>query len=165
MSRQTQFAMAYEPWICEWAKAGLSSTQISVMLLLVAYMQEEEDGRFTSWRSRVEMAEMLGKSEKTIRNAVQALKRQGFLLPIGKSYNGRVQKYVVMPTGKGYPHRTPIKSKGCAARGRKGVPERAERVPATAHPIRTSECASASLSQPSARNRYKQADGTENAVL
>lgn len=141
---QTKFAMAYEPWICEWAAAGLSSTQMGVMLLLVANMQRDDSGRCVSWRPRSEMAEKLGKSDKTIRNAIQALKRKKLILPIGKAFNGTSQRYVIMPTGKGYPHRTPIKAKGCAVEGRKGVLERAERVPRTAHPIRHTDGASPS---------------------
>lgn len=165
MGKGTQFAMAFEPWVREWSEAGISSTQMSVMLLLIARMQSDGDGRFTTWRSRVEMADVLGKSEKTVRNAVQALKRKGFLLPIGKSFNGKAQQYVVMPTGKGYPHRTPIRVKGCAVEGRKGVPKRAERVPRTAHPLIQSDGASASSSQPSAREIYRNRDGSINPVL
>ncbi len=165
MGKGTQFAMAFEPWVREWSEAGISSTQMSVMLLLIARMQSDGDGRFTTWRSRAEMADVLGKSDRTIKNAVLALKQKGFLLPIGKSYNGKAQQYVVMPTGKGYPQRNPIQLKGVATEGRKGLPERARRGPSTATPLIQSDGASASSSQPSAREIYRNKDGSINPVL
>lgn len=147
MSRQTRFARAFEPWIAEWAEAGLSGTQERVMLLLAANMEHNSRGQFESWMPREEMAEILGLSAVTVRNAIRALVKMGMLKPIGKAYRGMAQKYILMPTGKGYRHRTPIVTKGGATEVRKGVLERSQRGTSTAPPTRTLEGACAAPSR------------------
>lgn len=142
MSKQTRFARAFEPWIAEWAEVGLSGTQERVMLLLAANMERNAKGQFEAWRPRAEMAEILGVSEVTVRNTVKALARKGLLKPVGKSYKGTVQRYVLMPTGKGYRRSTPIITKGGAVEVSKGVLERSQRGTATAPPTRPLEGAS-----------------------
>lgn len=120
MSKQTRFARAFEPWIDEWAEAGLSGTQERVMLLLAANMERNSRGEFESWRPRSEMAAILGKSEHTIRNAIQQLVKMGMLEKSGYSHRGKVQTYILMPR-KGYRHRVPIETKGYQTSVRKGT--------------------------------------------
>lgn len=139
MSRQTRFARAFEPWIAEWAEAGLSGTQERVMLLLATNMERNSKGQFESWRPRAEMAEILGVSEYTIRDAIQALRRKGMLVKSGYSHRGKVQKYILMPCGKGYSQRQPINDKGSAEALRKGSVSHSQRVSATANPTRPLE--------------------------
>ena len=111
MSRQTRFARAFEPWIAEWAEAGLSGTQERVMLLLAANMERNSRGEFEAWRPRSEIAAILGKSENTIRNCIQQLVKMGMLERVGESYRSKVQRYILMPR-KGYRNRVPIETKG-----------------------------------------------------
>lgn len=155
-TRQTRFARAFVPWIAEWSRAGLSGTQERVMLLLATHMERGGDGQYTAWMPRSEMAEVLGVSELTVRDAIQKLKRKGMLKMLGGAHCGRAQKYVLMPTGKGYAQRLPIKEKGCAEELKKGVLTHSERVSATAHPSRTLEGATAAPSKvlPSAKELY-----------
>lgn len=124
MSKQTRFARAFVPWITEWARADLSGTQERVMLLLIANMQSMGNGKFKAWCPRAEMAELLGLSETTVRNAIRALIRKGMLKKAGAAYNGKAQEYFLMPTGKGYPSSTPItKKRGCCGGTKGGAPE------------------------------------------
>ena len=109
------------------------------MLLLAANMERDAKGRFVSWRPRSEMAEILGVSEVTVRNAIKALTRKMLLRPAGKSYKGTVQRYILMPTGKGYRSSTPIITKGGAVEVPKGVLERSQRGTSTAPPTRPLE--------------------------
>lgn len=146
MSRQTRFARAFEPWIAEWAEAGLSGTQERVMLLLAANMERNGKGQFESWRPRTEMAEILGVSEFTVRDAIQALRRKGMIVKSGYSHRGKAQKYILMPCGKGYPPRQPINEKGSAEALRKGSVSHSQRVSATANPTRPLEGACAAPS-------------------
>lgn len=152
MSGQTRFARAFEPWIAEWAEAGLSGTQERVMLLLAANMERNSKGQFESWRPRAEMAEILGVSEYTVRDAIQALRRKGMLVKSGYSHRGKAQKYILMPRGKGYPHRQPINDKGSAEALRKGSVSRSQRVSDTANPTRHLEGAYAAPSREGRRS-------------
>lgn len=81
------------------------------MLLLAANMERNSRGEFEAWRPRAEIAAILGKSEHTIRNAIQQLVKMGMLEKSGYSHRGKVQTYVLMPR-KGYRHRVPIETKG-----------------------------------------------------
>lgn len=156
MSKQTRFARAFEPWIAEWSKAGLSGTQERVMLLLAANMERDEKGSFVTIRSRSEIAQILGMSEVTIRNAVKALARKGMIQKVGKAYNGNAQKYVLMPRNKGGAERVQIIDKGGSTENRKGVPQRSRRGTSTAPPIRELDSGSGSLSRPTAQENERQ---------
>ncbi len=165
MSRQTPFARAFVPWIAEWSRMGLSGTQERVLLLLVSRMEPDGRGGFTSWFPRAEMAATLGLSELTIRNAINALVGKGVLKRLGKAYKSTAQKYQIMPTHKGYLTSDPIKTqRGCSG-GSKGVAQVVPKGTSPATPLRTKECASASSSQPSAREIYRNKDGSINPVL
>lgn len=165
MSRQTPFARAFIPWIAEWSHMGLSGTQERVLLLLVSRMEPDGRGGFTSWFPRAEMAEVLGLSELTIRNATNALVGKGALRRLGKSYKSTAQKYQIMPECKGYLMGTPINAqRGCSG-GSKGVARTVPKGTSPATPLRTKEGASASSSQPSAREIYRNRDGSINPVL
>jgi DNA-binding MarR family transcriptional regulator len=165
MSKQTRFARAFIPWVSAWSEMGLSGTQERVLLLLISNMEPDGHGGFTSWYPRAEMANVLGLSEVTVKNAINALIRKDAIRRLGKSYRGRAQKYVIMPRSKGVVTSNPNHSERGYSGGPNGVATTVPKGLPTATPSRTLECASASLSQPSARNRYKQADGTDNAVL
>lgn len=165
MSRQTPFARAFVPWVAEWSRMGLSGTQERVLLLLISRMEPDGKGRWYAWYPRAEMADALGLKEDTVRKAIIALREKGALQTCGKSYSGKCQRYQIMPNAKGYLSVPTILKKGVPTDAEKGSPGVPKRGVYTGLPIRIKECASASLSQPSARNRYKQADGTENAVL
>lgn len=165
MSKGTQFAMAFVPWVESWGEMGLSGTQMRVLLLLMANMQRDKHGNFYAWRQRSEIANILGLREETVRKAISALKDKGAIKIKGKSYSGRCQEYWIMPKIKVALQIPPISEKGCPTDAEKGTPHVPKRGVPTGPPIIPIDGASASLSQPSARNRYKQADGTENAVL
>lgn len=165
MSRQTPFARAFVPWIAEWSRMGLSGTQERVLLLLVSRMESDGRGGWVAWFPRAEMSEVLELSEETVRRAIRHLVEKGAIKRIGKAYSSTVQKYKLMPNYKGGISGHPIKTERGAQSDQKGVPSTPIKGVSPGIPIRTKECASASLSQPSARNRYKQADGTDNAVL
>lgn len=165
MSRQTPFARAFVPWVAEWSRMGLSGTQERVLLLLISRMEPDGRGGFTSWFPRTEMASVLGLSELTIKDAINALVRKGALVRLGKSYKSNTQKYQIMPGYKGEVATIPFNGQRGGSGTSNGVALALPKGRSGATPLRTKECASASLSQPSARNRYKQADGTENAVL
>lgn len=117
------------------------------MLLLVANMERNGKGQFETWRPRAEMAEILGVSEYTVRDAIQALRRKGMLEKSGYSHRGKVQKYLLMPRGKGYPQRQPINDKGLAEALTKGSVSHSQRYSATANPTRTLEGACAAPSR------------------
>lgn len=151
MSKQTRFARAFEPWIAEWAKAGLSGTQTRVLLLLIANMEESANGQFTSWRPRAEMAEILGVSEYAVRNAISALSNLGMIKKVGKAYNGKAQKYIIMPKPKGYTSSNPINDKGYTSRVRKGTRRSVLKGTPVVYPTRTLEGASTSYSRSSAK--------------
>ena len=165
MSRQTPFARAFVPWIAEWSRMGLSGTQERVLLLLISRMEPDGKGRWLSWFPREEMADTLALSETTVRHAVKALADKGAIRRVGKSYNGKAQKYELMPKFKGVVNATPFKVERGTQDGHKGVPETAIKGASTATPLRTKECASASSSQPSAREIYRNKDGSINPVL
>ena len=136
------------------------------MLLLAANMERNGKGQFESWRPRAEMAEILGVSEYTVRDAIQALRRKGMLVKSGYSHRGKVQKYILMPRGKGYPQRQPIYDKGSAEALRKGSVSHSQRVSATANPTRHLEGACAAPSRegrPSAERFDYGAMSAENA--
>lgn len=151
MSKQTRFARAFEPWIAEWAKAGLSGTQTRVLLLLIANMEESANGQFTSWRPRAEMAEILGLSEITVRNAILALSRLGMIKKVGKAYNGKAQKYLIMPGKKRVPAQQPHSGERVPNLGTKGYLPSVLKGTSTATPTRTLEGASTSYSRSSAK--------------
>ena len=165
MSKQTRFARAFIPWVSAWSEMGLSGTQERVLLLLISNMEPDGRDGFTSWYPRADMAVALGLSELTIKDAINALIRKGEIKRPGKSYRGRAQKYVIMPHSKGVVTSNPNHSERGGSDTPNGVALALPKGRSTATPSRLLECASASLSQPSARNRYKQADGTDNAVL
>lgn len=121
------------------------------MLLLIANMERNTNGQFESWRPRAEIAEILGVSEYTVRDAIQALRRKGMIVKSGYSHKGKVQKYILMPSGKGYAHRLPINDKGLAQALTKGSVSHSQRYSATANPTRTLEGASTSYSRSSAK--------------
>lgn len=145
MSKQTRFARAFEPWIAEWAEAGLSGTQERVMLLLAANMERNSRGEFEAWRPRSEMAAILGKSENTIRNCIQQLVRMGMLERVGESYKSKVQRYVLMPC-KGYRYRVPIETKGYLPSVPKGTSRAVPKGTEGKYPIRPTDGACAAPS-------------------
>lgn len=155
MSRQTRFARAFEPWVSEWSKAGLSGTQERVLLLLIMNMERDGQGEFTAWRSRKEISYMLGLSESQVRKAVRALISKGMIEAVGKSHSGRCQRYKIMPK-KGYPHRAPIYEKGGPEMVKKGALEGSKRGVLSGPPTRSVEGATAAPSKvlPSARELY-----------
>lgn len=109
MSKQTQFARAFEPWIDRWAEMGLSARQLEVLLKLITYMERNSRGEYVTSRSRADIANSLGISENSVRCTINELKKRGALKPVGKSFSGKTQKYVIMPTdggGKGLPEIT-----------------------------------------------------------
>lgn len=166
--KATRFARAFEPWVDRWAEMGLSARQMQVLLKLITVMERQPNGEYRAARSRSDIAESLGISEKAVKNTIQALKERGAIKPIGPSHPGKAQTYVIMPRdlgGKGLPKinekRVPESgSNGYPDSGQMGTQIRAIRVPESRYPIRNKEDgASASLSQPSAeeeerRRRY-----------
>ena len=165
MSRQTPFARAFVPWIAEWSRMGLSGTQERILLLLVSRMEPDGNGGFTSWFPRAEMAVALDLSELTIKDAINALVRKGALARLGKSYKSTAQKYQIMPVYKGEVVAIPFRDKRGGSDTSNGVAMALPKGRSGATPLRTKECASASSSQPSAREIYRNRDGSINPVL
>lgn len=87
----------YDPWADEWARAGLSGMQILVMLKLCERLEFDEEGA-TAWYPAEEMARELGKSVRTINDAVSKLKRKGVLKLKNKPHRGACAVYYVMPS-------------------------------------------------------------------
>lgn len=143
MTKATRFARAFEPWIAEWSRLGLSGTQERVLLLLIMNMERDANGEYTAWKPRREISEMLGLSERQVRKAVDALKAKGAIEVVGKSHSGCCQRYRIMPK-KGAPHRVPIYEKGSPERDKKGPLEGPKRVPLSGGPTRSIEGASPS---------------------
>lgn len=83
-------------------------------------MTRDEDGQYTAWRQRSEMADALGLSERQVKKAVDALKAKGLIETIGKSRSGCCQRYRIMPYKKGALYRGPIQEKGSPERVKKG---------------------------------------------
>lgn len=165
MSRQTPFARAFVPWIAEWSRMGLSGTQERILLLLVSRMESDGKGRWYSWYPRVEMADALGLKEDTVRKAIVSLREKGALQTCGKSYSGKCQRYQLMPNVKGCLSVPTITKKGVPTDAEKGSPDVPKWGVSTGTPLRRKECASASSSQPSAREIYRNKDGSINPVL
>lgn len=154
MSRQTQFARAFEPWIDRWAELGLSARQIEVLLKLMTYMERNSRGEYTSSRPRADIAESLGISEESVRCAINELKKRGAIKPVGSSFSGTTQKYIIMPSngaGKGLPRITEkgggIPPKGMANHTGKGGGIRPIRGGGSPTPTRTLEGACAAPSR------------------
>ena len=161
MSKQTPFARAFVPWVAEWSRMGLSGTQERVMLLLVSRMESDGRDGWVAWFPRAEMADVLGISEETVRRAIRHLVDKGALKRIGKAYNSTAQKYKLMPSYKGGIAGHLINTERGAHGDQKGVPRAPIKGVSTGTPIRKKECASASLSQPSAKEIY----GKNNPIL
>lgn len=145
MSKQTRFARAFEPWIAAWSRMKLSGTQERVLLLLMAGMERDANGAYTAWRPRREIADILGLSENTVREAIQALKRKGIIEPIGPSHAKCCQRYKIMPRKKGGLQTPPIIEKGWSTGSKKGGLSPSKRVVSTDHPTRSVEGDSPSL--------------------
>lgn len=94
--------MVYGPWVDEWARAGLSGTQMTVMLKLCSRLEFDEHGNAHAWYPLEEMAEETGKKPRTLSKAVSSLKEHGFLKQKSKAYNNHVAEYYVMP-GRTWP--------------------------------------------------------------
>lgn len=169
MSKQTRFARAFEPWIAEWSKLGLSGTQERVLLMLIMNMESDSRGEFSAWRPRREVADMLGLSERQVRKAVDALKAKGVIETVGKSHSGCCQRYRIMPR-KGHPQRDPIQEKGSPERAKKGPLGGPKRGPLTGDPTRSVEGATTAPStegRSSARHEvdYERMDEERNRSI
>lgn len=108
MSRQTRFARAFEPWIAAWSRMKLSGTQERVLLLLIEEMERDANGNFTAWRPRREIADILGLSEETVRQAIKGLKQKGAIQQVGTSRINRCQRYKIMAAKVGGLETPPI---------------------------------------------------------
>lgn len=98
--RGTPYARAFLPWIADWSKAKLSGTQTNVMLLLVSRMERNDRGEWTAVFPRAEICEILGIADTTAKETIRALKRKGLIEIVGKSFNGRCQRYRLMPNSR-----------------------------------------------------------------
>lgn len=127
--KRTQFAMAFVPWIEEWQRMELSGTQTRVMLMMASRMERSPEGCW-SYFSRSEMAERLGVSERTVKNAIDSLKKKGALSLKGYGSRGHCQEYWLMPgidvVYGDKPEKGTLTSipnvKGYATEGQKGTP-------------------------------------------
>ena len=134
-SKGTPYARAFMPWVVFWYKAGLSSLQISMMLLFVSRMEINDRGEWTTVYPRAEMAEALGVKPETIKRNVTELKKKGIVENVGMAFNGRAQRYRIMNDLRGVtyaPHEgghkmTPPKPEGgyesCTFGGYDSYPE------------------------------------------
>lgn len=120
MSKQTRFARAFEPWISAWSRMKLSGTQERVLLLLIEEMDRDANGNFTAWRPRREMADILGLSEETVREAIRGLKQKGAIEPVGASRINRCQRYKIMAGKVGGVANPPIVEKRGVQRPQRG---------------------------------------------
>ena len=131
-ARRGPYGRFYGPWREEWAAARLSGTQYAVMLALCQWLRFTGDGRAYASRARREVASEAGASESAVKQAVQRLRRLGFVDVKQTGHRGRPTVYWVMPH-----HPWPIKGNGTdtpnkgsrrdTPNARKGYPEASQR--------------------------------------
>lgn len=127
------FAREHDEWINEWARAGIGRTQLLVMLKLCERLEFDDYGHVTSWYPRGELARDLGMTEGAVREAVQKLKRHGFLKVKEAGSRGSATLYTVMPHTK-WPRQRGVSEDH--PNEKKGGLDDAHRVVSEDHPLR-----------------------------
>lgn len=127
------YSRAYGPWVDELAARGAGRLQLLVMACLCERLEFDRHGNASAWYPRAEMAERLGVSERSVKNAMQDLKSKGLLKVKHSGHRGRATVYSVFP-GIPWPDKRAPRSE--APKASKGMLDGAGRVPRSEAPLR-----------------------------
>lgn len=152
---RTPFAMPFLPWVDEWRKSGMSGLQFAVMTYLCSNLRRD-GGKWYGWYKRKQMAENLGVTEQSIREAIRCLKKRGFLKLRKDAHNGWCQEYWIMPDFKGEVYRPPKHMFGVSTDTTKGCVHATQRGRSPNTPTISEKCGSGSLSRPTAQENERQ---------
>lgn len=104
-------------------RAGVGAPALYVLLLLLRYQEEDENGRVCGWMPRKTMSETLGYTEDYIRKLVKELRRKGIIAVRKCGHNGSATVYYLdayregnaappSDSGKGGTTGYPLESRG-----------------------------------------------------
>lgn len=91
------FSRVSERAVKSMAAAGLQTAPL-VMILILRYQKEDEDGRLYGSFPRSRMAEILGCPENTVKKATRRLLQSGLISVREPGRNGMATSYWIMPT-------------------------------------------------------------------
>ena len=127
------YSRAYGPWVDELAARDAGRLQLLVMACLCERLEFDHHGNASAWYPRAEMAERLGVSERSVKNAVAGLIEKRLLSVKRAGHKGRATVYNVFP-GVPWPDKRVPRSE--APKSSKGMPDGASRVPRSEAPLR-----------------------------
>ena len=128
------YSRAYGPWVDELAARGAGRLQLLVIACLCERLEFDHHGNASAWYPRAEMAERLGVSERSVKNAVAGLIEKRLLSVKKAGHKGRATVYNVLP-GIPWPDKRVPRSE--APKAPKGMLDEASRVPRSAAPPKT----------------------------
>lgn len=102
------FSRVTEQAVRSMAAAGLQTASL-VMILIMRYQKEDENGRLYGSFPRARMAEILDCSENTVKKATRRLLQSGLISVREPGRNGKATSYWIMPSLVS----TPEESYGC----------------------------------------------------
>lgn len=124
-ARKGPYSCFYGPWLAECARAGVSGTQYQILLKLCQFLHFDERGRTYGSCPRKQLADELGLSENTVKQATARMVKKGVLGIKRPGYRGYVTEYWIFPgvpwpkcKGKGVHTNTPNGAKGVST----GIP-------------------------------------------